>query len=37
MAVMKGASREAKAFADFVRGPQGQEVLKANGFAVPAS
>ena len=36
MAVVKGASPEAKAFAEFVRGPEGREVLTANGFAVPA-
>lgn len=37
MAVIKDASPEAKAFADFVRGPQGREVLNASGFAVPTS
>ncbi len=37
MAVIKDASPEAKAFADFVRGPQGREVLEANGFSVPTS
>lgn len=37
MAVIKDASREAKAFADFVRGPQGREVLEASGFSVPTS
>lgn len=36
MAVVKGASADAKAFADFVRGPEGSEVLKANGFGVPS-
>jgi len=35
LAVMSDASYEAKAFVDFVRGPQGREVLEANGFAVP--
>jgi molybdate transport system substrate-binding protein len=37
MAVIKGASADAKAFADFVRGPQGREVLEASGFSVPTS
>ena len=37
MAVIKGASPAAKAFADFVRGPQGREVLEASGFSVPTS
>lgn len=37
MAVIKDASPAAKAFADFVRGPQGREVLEASGFAVPTS
>lgn len=37
MAVVKGASPDAKAFADFVRGPEGREVLEANGFSVPKS
>lgn len=36
MAIVKGASPDAKAFAAFVRGPQGREVLTANGFGVPA-
>ena len=37
MAVIKGASPDAKAFADFVRGPQGREVLESSGFSVPTS
>ncbi|MFA6140865.1 MAG: molybdate ABC transporter substrate-binding protein, partial [Hyphomicrobium sp.] len=37
LAVIKDASPDAKAFADFVRGPQGREVLEASGFAVPTS
>lgn len=37
MAVIKDASPEAKAFADFVRGPRGREVLEASGFSVPTS
>ncbi len=37
MAVIKDASPDAKAFADFVRGPQGREVLEASGFSVPTS
>ncbi|KWT70235.1 Molybdenum ABC transporter, periplasmic molybdenum-binding protein ModA [Hyphomicrobium sulfonivorans] len=37
MAVVKGASPDAKAFADFVRGPEGRGVLEANGFSVPKS
>ena len=37
MAVIKDASGDAKAFADFVRGPKGHKVLKASGFAVPTS
>ena len=37
MAVIKDASPDAKAFADFVRGPQGRAVLEASGFAVPTS
>ena len=37
MAVIKDASGDAKAFADFVRGPKGREVLEASGFAVPTS
>lgn len=37
MAVIKDASGDAKAFADFVRGPQGREVLEASGFSVPTS
>jgi molybdate transport system substrate-binding protein len=37
MAVLKDASPDAKGFADFVRGPQGQEVLEAYGFSVPTS
>ena len=37
MAVIKDASADAKAFADFVRGPQGREVLEASGFSVPTS
>ncbi len=36
LAVIKDAPPEAKAFVDFVRGPQGREVLEANGFAVPS-
>jgi len=36
LAVIKGAPPETKAFVDFVRGPQGREVLEANGFAVPS-
>ncbi len=37
MAVIKDASPEAKAFAAFVRGPRGREVLEASGFSVPTS
>ena len=37
MAVIKDASPDAKAFASFVRGPTGREVLEASGFAVPTS
>jgi len=37
MTLVKGASPEAKAFADFVRGPQGRAVLETSGFSVPTS
>ncbi len=37
LAVIKGASADAKAFVEFVRGPQGAKVLEANGFSVPTS
>ena len=37
MAVIKDASPEAKAFVDFVRGPQGSAVLDEAGFSVPTS
>jgi molybdate transport system substrate-binding protein len=37
MAVIKDASPEAKAFAEFVRGPQGRAVLDESGFSVPTS
>ncbi|HWK37582.1 MAG TPA: molybdate ABC transporter substrate-binding protein [Hyphomicrobium sp.] len=36
LAVIKNAQPETKEFVDFVRGPQGREVLEANGFAVPS-
>ena len=36
LAVIKDAPPETKEFVDFVRGPQGREVLEANGFAVPS-
>ena len=37
LAVIKGTTheREARKFADFVTGPQGQEVLRKYGFAPP--
>jgi molybdate transport system substrate-binding protein len=37
MALVKDASSDAKAFADFVRGPNGRAVLETSGFSVPTS
>jgi molybdate transport system substrate-binding protein len=35
LAVLKGASPEASAFADFLRGPKGQAILASHAFASP--
>jgi molybdate transport system substrate-binding protein len=37
LALIKGASPTAKAFVDFVRGPNGRAVLEESGFVVPTS
>jgi molybdate transport system substrate-binding protein len=35
MGLIKGATPQAKAFADYVRGPDGRKVLESSGFTVP--
>jgi molybdate transport system substrate-binding protein len=35
MALIKGATPQAQAFADYVRGPEGRKVLESSGFTVP--